>query len=327
MKAIYEADPLGEVTQVALWKSYREQWDAYLPLIERDQIPRILTASDIIKLSSEIFPGATPSVIPDSFAASGKRFVIKGMRVKQAFESQYSHDVAVRDRWRCQWQECNLETPCSSPSQLYDHLREVHIANQDSDFSCRFGHCEFIAKSAMGLSLHCSTHISTNSPASRESLFNPIEAADALDKSQKSFIDTRVRAQVSGNDSACGIGFLAMLTLRNLARAIALASSQHAGNPAMRVRRSDTDADDDDGNTTRFLNFLNGRTGAEQNDDATPAEILPSVSSKQLQRATAGLLDVSPRLVELYASNAALAPYLQETLDYVEQVRLDVQEV
>lgn len=72
MRHVFEAEPDSEVTQVTLWTAYRGEFDA-----TAQQYP-ILAAADIIKMASEVFPGAAPMVTepPD------KRFIIKGIRMR-----------------------------------------------------------------------------------------------------------------------------------------------------------------------------------------------------------------------------------------------------
>ena len=69
---MYEADPESEITQVALWTSYREDWEKFGTGFS------ILPASDVIKHSADVYPQALPMVAER--AGQEKKFVIKGIK-------------------------------------------------------------------------------------------------------------------------------------------------------------------------------------------------------------------------------------------------------
>jgi chromatin structure-remodeling complex subunit RSC9 len=72
MRLAFEAYPDGEVTQVALWTAYRTEFEPH------SISSPMLAAADVIKMSTEAFPAALPMVTdgPD------KRFIIKGIRIR-----------------------------------------------------------------------------------------------------------------------------------------------------------------------------------------------------------------------------------------------------
>lgn len=71
---MFEPEPAAEITQVALWQAYRAEFE---PIVQRGGQP-MLGAADIIKLSSQVFPGALAMVIEQP----ERKFIIRGIRVK-----------------------------------------------------------------------------------------------------------------------------------------------------------------------------------------------------------------------------------------------------
>lgn len=78
----FKADPAGKVTQTAFWTAYRA---AFSDRVQRLglQAPALMTASEVIKIVSEIVPGASASVEPNPTDPSGKVFLIKGIQERR----------------------------------------------------------------------------------------------------------------------------------------------------------------------------------------------------------------------------------------------------
>ena len=87
MKTVFEYDAGSELTQVALWTAYRSQFDAV-------GLPPLLAAADVIKASTEAFPQATPTVVE----APERKFVIKGMRIRDRTGKHRHGDATCRAR-------------------------------------------------------------------------------------------------------------------------------------------------------------------------------------------------------------------------------------
>jgi len=65
MQLVFEPSSSAEVTQVALWQAYKDEWRAHPTLAVQ-----MMHAGDMIKLTTTAFPGAMPNVTHD------KRYVI-----------------------------------------------------------------------------------------------------------------------------------------------------------------------------------------------------------------------------------------------------------
>lgn len=70
------------MTQTAFWTAYRA---AFSDRVQRlgPQVPALMTASEVIKIVSEIVPGASASVEPNPNDPSGKVFLIKGIQERR----------------------------------------------------------------------------------------------------------------------------------------------------------------------------------------------------------------------------------------------------
>ena len=62
----------GELTQVALWTAYKDQFEHADPPNES----RMLNAADVIKHTTEAYSNAVPMVTPE------RKFIIKGIRIR-----------------------------------------------------------------------------------------------------------------------------------------------------------------------------------------------------------------------------------------------------
>lgn len=76
----FKRDPHGKVTQTAFWSAYRV---AFTDRAAQLSGPQLMNASEVIKIVSEIVPGASASVEPNPENPSAKVFLIKGIRERK----------------------------------------------------------------------------------------------------------------------------------------------------------------------------------------------------------------------------------------------------
>lgn len=327
MQALFEADPEGEITQVALWKAYQAQFDVYADEIEAGTVAATVSAQEIIKLSSEVFPFAHPKAYDDE--AAGKRFVVRGIKVRPQFQAPDPVQDAIQRRWQCRWSGCQYSTPFSSGVELYMHISETHANASEWRQGCQFGSCDFTSTTQRGLLFHVRTHVPPANPLDPSGPTTSVLAADSLDSSTRTFTDSVTRPQVSNQEAAVGVGFLASLTLRNLARAVASASVLHgnvlkekyfARNHAGDLNGSD---DIDQSEQNRLHGFLSSHVADPEDVDTGPKTMPDDVEldETQLLRAISALTSISEEVTRLAATNQALSPYLVETLNCVDKVR------
>lgn len=77
IRASYEPDPDGEVTQISLWKAYEGQFEAHA----RQSGRRLLPAVDFIKNVTSAFRNAAAMVV--NVGPNQKKFIIKGIRPRE----------------------------------------------------------------------------------------------------------------------------------------------------------------------------------------------------------------------------------------------------
>lgn len=75
MHTVFESVPNADITQVALWAAYRGQFE---PLVQAKATAPLLSASEVIKLTTDAYPNALPAAI----GVPEKKFVIQGMRIR-----------------------------------------------------------------------------------------------------------------------------------------------------------------------------------------------------------------------------------------------------
>jgi len=148
MRALFSASDAEEVTQVEFWNLYRDTF------IHRQDIPQSLTAAEVIKNITHIFPTAQAMVLP----AQPPRFVIKGITRRM---------IEVKEeRFKCHWEREVCPTVCNSPEELWTHVLE-HINSSPEVLSCEWGPCQFSLAEHSALSRHVSTHIPPAQPPVR----------------------------------------------------------------------------------------------------------------------------------------------------------------
>ncbi|KIJ37280.1 hypothetical protein M422DRAFT_178270 [Sphaerobolus stellatus SS14] len=150
MKALFAASDAEEVTQVDFWTLYRETF-GMRP--DEQQLHPLLSAGDVIKNVSHVFPTAQAMVLP----GTPPRFVIKGITRKMV-------DV-TEERFRCYWTRSTCQSyHFQSPKELWAHVVE-HINNlSEENAACQWASCQFSSTNLATLIPHSSTHIPSPHP-------------------------------------------------------------------------------------------------------------------------------------------------------------------
>lgn len=238
MRLAFEPFPDGEVTQVALWTAYRTEFEPH------SISSPMLAAADVIKMSTEAFPTALPMVTdgPD------KRFIIKGIRIRDRAgpslpscpSSPQLLNLPLTDMkaiFRCRWLGCLHPTCAISPEKLYWHLHHHHLSTYPPPSQCAWPHCTYCPSPSSlldptthiaDLSLHVRTHIPAYHPSPGYGTPPAPPPPPVLPETTAQLQHERYHAQVDEHAELTGLGFLAALVLRNVARTVKLA----LGNPA-----------------------------------------------------------------------------------------------
>ena len=149
MRALFVASDADEMTQVDFWSLYRDTFG------QRQEVPQLLTAADVIKNVSHVFPTAQAMVLP----GAQPRFVIRGITRRMV-------DV-TEERFKCRWNR--TACPSSSfqtPGELWLHVLE-HLGAEQSSLACQWSNCSFSAPFPGVITTHVSTHIPTPEPPPR----------------------------------------------------------------------------------------------------------------------------------------------------------------
>lgn len=351
MKAVFEADPDGEITQVSLWKAYQKQFEAYDHLVRSGNVPPMMVAADVIKGTQEAFPTAAPKQVEDP--PGNKRFIISGIKVKDpraAIDKAAAALAKEREIWRCKWEGCpSSQSPSllDNAQALYEHLEANHVNfSEAGQHLCRFAGCGQSYNTPRQLSFHLRTHVPIKSPASPSVPVTFAHAADALDKMQSSFTLSHHLPQTVSDGYAAGVGFVSSLVIRNCARATCKAAQRYrkqAGPSSMqsdgksngsssaytttnnldKEKNAALDNEDDDVERRKMFGFLTGSTTddhAEEKDKmSSESEVEPS--QEQLKNAVNALANVEMDVLAVNAANKALASYLTETLLCIEDAK------
>ncbi|KAM0747117.1 hypothetical protein T439DRAFT_329359 [Meredithblackwellia eburnea MCA 4105] len=208
MRTIFEPHSTSETTQVYLWTAYRSAFEPH------NLTHPMLAAADVIKMSTEAFPTALPQVVddPNAQGGSGKKFVIKGIRVRDRTD--------LRTIFRCPVKGCGESVGPKTQLELYHHVQRRHLSS-DQTTKCPYPSCPYVAASpthpVADLSIHIRTHMIEYHPPPGYSLTpDPPEPEDE----EAQIVHFRLHALLDDKQEATGIALLAVLVLRNLARVI-----------------------------------------------------------------------------------------------------------
>ena len=151
MRSLFVASDAEEMTQVDFWNLYRDTFG------QRQDSNQLLTAADVIKNVSHVFPTAQAMVLPGQPA----RFVIRGITRRMV-------DV-TEERFKCQWQRSSCSSSnFQSPSELWGHVLEHLNTLEDQEvLVCEWSNCHFFATSLKVIQKHVSTHVPPPEPPSR----------------------------------------------------------------------------------------------------------------------------------------------------------------
>ncbi|KAF8528114.1 hypothetical protein BU17DRAFT_38351 [Hysterangium stoloniferum] len=150
MRSLFVASDAEEMTQVEFWNLYKDTFG------QRAESHPLLSAAEVIKNVSHVFPTAQAMVLP----GQPSRFVIRGITHKMM-------DV-TEERFKCRWDHSNCPTPnYQTPNELWTHVLEHLQSVETTDLVCKWSHCQFSAPSEMALKKHASTHIPTPQPVPR----------------------------------------------------------------------------------------------------------------------------------------------------------------
>ncbi|KAI9666056.1 MAG: Chromatin structure-remodeling complex protein rsc9 [Bathelium mastoideum] len=244
LRACFEDDPVGEMTQIALWHAYQSCFGPHAQYHSP-----LLIAGDFIKNVSSTFIGASAQV-----SNSGQKYIIKGIKPRSL-----PIDPKGRTYSRCQWRigaptqasATDGEKADSADAQceefardsqmmwrhvLDDHLKiprkednkyELHVQG-DRKYECRWANCKHFpqgTKSPFEAGMHVKTHLSDASKqASQRNKFNRFTTSEADSSSQKRdnvVPKTWLNTQTDERSDAAGLPLTASLILRNLARLLA----------------------------------------------------------------------------------------------------------
>ncbi|GAA6019029.1 hypothetical protein JCM11491_002495 [Sporobolomyces phaffii] len=214
MHRMYEIDPDSDITQVSLWTAYKTQFEQ---ICASPSVPVMLAAQEVIRLSSQAFPSAVPTIVDD---ADGRKFIIKGLktRKRETLEGE------------CGWEGCPVPQGHDAPLTFHQHVYNTHLAVPSPPTQCRWTNCRYSiattstdpAVQLASISLHVRTHLpALASTTSTGSVPPPPEAP--IDLPVAIVHHTRYHAQKDEHHDATGPSFLACLILRNLTRAAKLA--------------------------------------------------------------------------------------------------------
>lgn len=150
--------------------------------------------------------------------------------------------------YQCRWRDCTVSIGYSTAQALYSHLHSVHIADHARPASaCCFGKCTYtpfpasLETSALtinDLSLHVRTHMPTYQPpegygdSAAPALVVPSD--NILTDPVLKMPHERHHAQVDENGESVGLGFVASLVLRTVARTVKMGLGNPLGGAGVR---------------------------------------------------------------------------------------------
>lgn len=155
MLRVFEPFPGAEVQQVTLWLAYKTQFEHHHQSSKLHPAVQMIAPADAIKLTSDVFPNALPSVT--ELKTGEKKFVISGMRVRPK-----KRPVT----WKCRWKDCTKSSEDETieearvggaSERLYKHLEKSHIAPRAS--KCYWLSCSYQASNRTQLLFHIRTHL------------------------------------------------------------------------------------------------------------------------------------------------------------------------
>lgn len=216
MRACFEEDKEQSVTQILLWQTYRTLFTPFsLPTQNGTVVVSgrpLLQAADVIKMVGNAFNGATAMVT--NHPTEGQKFIIRGIKCREHPLSPSGKKYVT-----CQWAlDKSAGTTCSAPfatsKDLYAHLLDKHIRENEGPVCCGWGSCtRFAPDGESDHSKHAShlrIHVSD--------LFEPRKQSTGMSKGVSISVASQKTMQDEKGEPK-GIALTAALTLRNIARA------------------------------------------------------------------------------------------------------------
>lgn len=253
LKACFEEDGEGEITQIALWQAYQ------IPFAPYASTHPLLPAKDFITNVSNTFEKASAQVMPSDNGQP--RFVIKGIKARRV-----PVDPKGRAFLRCLWKDdieklqvdetgagdATQSTECAvfarDAKAMWEHIVTTHLGlarnaedNNRFDFtskpgvsySCHWAGCKRFAatnydKTSLNpyvIGMHVKTHLpDTSEKAFQKSKHNQESKQEAGEGAHDDFFSHASRTFQSQNTAvderseATGLPLISCLVLRNLAK-------------------------------------------------------------------------------------------------------------
>ena len=150
--------------------------------------------------------------------------------------------------YQCRWRDCNVSIGYNTAQALYSHLHSVHIVDSlRPATACSFGKCtytpfpaslELPALTANDLSLHVRTHMPSYQPpegyGDPPALALVVPSDGILGDPVTKLPHERHHAQVDENGESVGLGFVASLVLRTIARTVKMGLGNPLGGAGVR---------------------------------------------------------------------------------------------
>ncbi|EGG05741.1 uncharacterized protein MELLADRAFT_77962 [Melampsora larici-populina 98AG31] len=128
---MFEADPEGEIEQVALWGMYRMQFEPHQGEDAGVPIPPLAAATDVITVMETVFR-------PDSYVGPDgmKRYVIRGLKLRPALE----RDAILDDMFRAPSDTASTHSGVGLPSTPHQAHHTSHTTPSSSSMITSTNH-------------------------------------------------------------------------------------------------------------------------------------------------------------------------------------------
>ena len=280
MRWTYENVPEAEVTQVSLWTTYKEQFEKI-----DSQDNKMLAAADVIKHSTDAYETALPMITE----VDGKKFIIRGIQPRDRQELA----ELLKKKWMAAIPGVQPDSEVT-PVDLYS-IPPASLTVPPA-----------LATTSQILVATLSILINTGiSPPSLATFREAEAAARSASTGEKPFAFRYAQwnVQTDAQQQMVGPAFLAILVLRNIARAIK-ASLPAKGREIDQLGPSIFSA---------LAGDNSKETSAPQTGDVVPIE--------NADRAKGALLSLEGDLLELAVGAKQLSEYVGEVLAVCDELR------
>lgn len=221
LRCCFEESPQADITQIAIWQAYHGRFQHH----------NAMPAAEFIKNVSNTFATAQAQVIN----GQPPKFIIKGIRPRRIL-----HDLTGRPLIKCQWETSKPELfdvssrlagrhLCNqwqtSREELWSHILKDHmqISRQENgsfrvdtkgNYICRWSGCTRLAP--LNTAREAGKHVKIHIPESAEAA---ARLAEELGVKEAEYAEHLVYyTPVDEKNHPCGIPFMSIMVLRNLAR-------------------------------------------------------------------------------------------------------------